>query len=325
MLAAAASAQTPRVGAIGFYGLHHVSEQRVRKALGFSEGDPLPASKGDVEERLASVPGIIDAHLEATCCVDKDVLLYVGIEERDAPHFDVRTPPEGDIHLPTEVVDAYHTFLSAVNGAVRRGQIAEDLTFGHSLMSDPDARDAQLKFVLLADKYSKELRDVLHNSADEEQRAIAAYVIGYGPKKQPTVDELQFALKDSDQTVRSNAIRAMAALGVFAKLHPEAGLKIEPTWFIEMLNSLIWSDRNNAAVALVNMTESRDQSILDQIRDRALSSVIEMAKWQHLAHALPSYILLGRIAGMPEKQIQDAWSKGERDQVVAELAKKLKQ
>ena len=319
-----AVAQTPKVGSIEIYGLRHVSEARVRKALGVNEGDALPRSKGDVEERLVAVPGIVDAHLEATCCADNGVILYVGVEERGASHFDLRTPPEADLHLPQEVTDAYHQFLDAVNQAVRRKQTGEDLTYGHSLMADPDARDVQLKFVALADKHGKELHDILHDSGDDEQRAIAAYIIGYGPKKQATVNDLQYALKDADDTVRGNAIRAMAALGVYAKLHPDAELKIEPTWFIEMLNSLIWTDRNNAAVALVNMTESRDPSALNQIRDRALPSVIEMARWRHLAHALPAYILLGRIAGMPEKDIEDAWSRGERDQLVAQLSKKLR-
>ena len=319
-----APAQTPKVGSIEIYGLRHVSETRVRKALGVNEGDALPRSKGDVEERLIAVPGIVDAHLEATCCADNGVILYVGVEERGASHFDLRTPPETDLHLPQEVTDAYHQFLDAVNQAVRRGQTAEDLTYGHSLMADPDARDVQLKFVAVADKYRKELHDILHDSGDDEQRAIAAYVIGYGPKKQATVDDLQYALKDADDTVRGNAIRAMAALSVYAKLHPDSELKIQPTWFIEMLNSLIWTDRNNAAVALVNMTESRDPSALGQIRDRALPAVIEMARWHHLAHALPAYILLGRIAGMPEKDIEDAWSRGERDQLVAQLSKKLR-
>jgi hypothetical protein len=315
---------TPKIGSIEIYGLRHVPEARVRKALGVKEGDALPRSKGDVEERLAAVPGIVDAHLEATCCADNGVILYVGVEERGASHFDLRTPPEADMHLPQEVTDAYHEFLDTVNQAVRRGKTAEDLTYGHSLMADPDARDVQLKFVAIADKYHKELHDVLRESGDDEQRAIAAYIIGYGPKKQATVDDLQYALKDADDTVRGNAIRAMAALSVYAKLHPGAELKIAPTWFIEMLNSLIWTDRNNAAVALVNMTESRDQSALSQIRDRALPSVIEMARWRHLAHALPAYILLGRIAGLPEKEIEDAWSRGERDELVAQLSKKLR-
>jgi hypothetical protein len=182
-------------------------------------------------------------------------------------------------------------------------------------MADPDARTIQERFVALAAKSTKELRDVLHNSGDDEQRAIAAYVIGYAPRKKEVVDDLLYALKDSDDTVRGNALRALAAIGVYAKLNPDSEIKISPTWFIEMLNSLSWTDRNNAAVALVNLTESRDQPVLDQIRDRALPALTDMAKWHHLAHALPAYILLGRVKGMPEKEIQDAWSAGDREAV----------
>ena len=42
------------------------------------------------------------------------------------------------------------------------------------------------------------------------------------------------------------------------------------------------------------MTEKRDPKMLDQIRERALPSLIEMAKWKHAEHAIPGYILLGR-------------------------------
>ncbi len=317
--------QTPKIGSIEFYGVHKVSETKLRAALGVKPGDPLPRSKGDAEDRLAEVSGVVEARLEATCCDDQGgVILYVGIEEKGAPHFELREPPENDLHLPDDIVDSYRSFLSAVQAAVRRGSTAEDLTNGHSLMADPEARDVQLRFVGLSTRYQKELRSVLRTSGDDEQRAIAAYVIGYAEKKSQVVDDLQYALKDADETVRANAIRAMAALGVYSKLHPEAGLKIEPTWFIEMLNSLIWTDRNNAAVALVNLTESRDKSTLDQLRERALQSLYEMARWHHLAHALPAYIILGRVAELPEEQIQDAWSKGQRDETLAVIAKKFK-
>jgi HEAT repeats len=317
-------AQTPRIGRIEFFGLRKVPESRARKALGLAEGDGLPRAKASVEERLAEVPGIVRAHLEATCCDEGKVVLYVGVEEKGATHFDLRTPPEADIDLPPEITAAYKEFLSAVNEAVRRHQTAEDLTNGHSLMADPDCRDIQLRFVTLAGDHLEELRKVLRNSGDDEQRAIAAYVIGYAPKKRTIVDDLQYALKDADDTVRGNAIRALAAVGVYAKLHPDAEVKIAPTWFIEMLNSLVWTDRNNAAVALVNITESRDPSALDQLRQRALPSLVEMARWQYLQHALPAYILLGRVAGMPETEIQDSWSKGEREKVIAGIVKKFK-
>lgn len=324
LLAGIIAAQTPRIGRIEFYGLRKVAETRVRKALGFSEGDALPKSKQDVEEHIAAIPGIVAAHIEATCCDGGKIVLYIGVEEKGAPHFDLRTPPEVDFDLPGEIAAAYHEFLSAVNEAVRRQSTAEDLTQGHSLMADPDCRDVQQRFVTLAAAHLTELRNVLRHSGDDEQRAIAAYVIGYGPKKRDIVNDLQYALKDSDETVRGNAIRALTAIGVYARLHPDSEIKIEPTWFIEMLNSIVWTDRNNAAVALVNLTDSRDADTLAQIRARALPSLVEMARWKYLAHALPAYILVGRVMGLPEQEIQDTWSKGDRDTLVAGAVKKFK-
>jgi hypothetical protein len=320
----ALDAQAPRIGRIEFYGLKKVPEARVRKALALEEGSALPSSKSEAEDRIAAVPGITQARLEATCCDEGKVVLYVGVEERGSPHFNVRTPPEVDVDLPPAITAAYREFLSAVNEAVRRKTTAEDLTNGHSLMADPDCRDIQLRFAGLATANLAYLRTVLHSSADEEQRAIAAYVIGYAGKKSDIVDDLQYALKDSDDTVRGNALRALAAVAVYAKLHPAAGVKIAPTWFIEMLNSLSWTDRNNGAVALVNLTESRDQGTLDQLRERALAALVDMARWRFLEHALPAYILLGRVSGMPEQEIQDGWSRGDRDKVIAGIVKKYK-
>lgn len=323
-VAGLALAQGPRIGRIEIYGLRKVPEAKVRAALGFKVGDRLPRSKGIVEDRLAEVPGIVGARLEATCCDEGDVVLYVGVEEKGAPHFDLRTPPEAELNLPEDITAAYRDFLSAVNEAVRRKSTAEDLTNGHSLMADPDCRDIQLRFVDLAAKHLDQLRAVLRTSADDEQRAIAAYIIGYAPKKAAVVDDLQYALKDVDETVRGNAIRALAALAVYAKLNPDSEVRISATWFIEMLNSMGWTDRNNAAVALVNLTESRDASALEQLRTRSLGALIEMARWHHLEHALPAYILLGRAAGMPEEEIQDSWSKGDREKTIAAVTKKHK-
>jgi HEAT repeat protein len=314
----------PTIGIIEIYGLRKVPAARLRKALGIVEGDKLPGNKPQVEDRLAEVPGVVSASISAACCTDGQAILYVGIEEKGARHFDVRTPPEDDVVLPDMITEYYRKFIATVADAARKGEAAEDLTEGHSLLSDPDARDIQLRFVALADKYPAELRTVLRTSGDDEQRAIAAYILGYATDRASVVDDLQYALKDPDDTVRGNAIRALAALVVYAALNPDSGIKISPTWFVEMLNSVYWTDRNNAAVALVNMTESRDASSLQQLRERALPSLIEMAKWKHLAHALPSYILLGRVAGMPEKEIQDSWSNNQRNQTIAAIMKKLK-
>ena len=155
---------------------------------------------------------------------------------------------------------------------------------------------------------------------------MAAYVLQYGPRGPRTssqlVNDLQYALQDVDDTVRANAIRALTAMYVGSTLHPDQGVVIQPTWFVELLNSVAWSDRHNAAVALVDMTDKRDPDTLQTIRERALASLVEMARWHDLSHALPAFILVGRLAGIPEKQIQDAWVNSDREEVIKQALRK---
>ena len=58
------------------------------------------------------------------------------------------------------------------------------------------------------------------------------------------------------------------------------------------------------------------------LRERALPSLVEMARWKTLSHALPAFVLLGRIAGLPENQVQAAWTRGDRESVIAAATKK---
>jgi len=69
-------------------------------------------------------------------------------------------------------------------------------------------RALQEAFVDLATTYPTELRNVLREGANEEQRAMAAYIIGYAPNKMRVVNDLQYALQDPDDTVRNNACAA---------------------------------------------------------------------------------------------------------------------
>jgi hypothetical protein len=321
-LAAAQKIPGPRIGLIDFYGLHKVTPARVLQALRVNAGDPLPPSKGDAEERMNAIPGVVDSHLEAVCCDDGKAILYAGIEERGAPHFELRDAPDGDETLPKEIASTYRRFLEDYQQAARNGITGEDLTRGYARSADPHTRAVQDMFPALAQQYFKELDAVLRNSYDEEQRAIAAYVIGYAPDQKAAVNDLQYALKDADSGVRVNAVRSLLALAVHARLDPDSGVKVEPTWFIEMLNSLSWTDRTRALDALQILTDTRDPETLEQLRERALDSLVEMARWKTLAHALPAYVLLGRIAGLSEKQIESDWSHGKREAVIRAALKK---
>jgi hypothetical protein len=318
------SGQVPRTGDIEFYGLHRVSEEKLLKVLKLHKGEPIPPSKGELEDRLEKVSGILQARVEAVCCEGKEATLFIGVEEKGGPHFAFRSRPDGKALLPRDIVDTYREFLRAAGAAARRGSTAEDLTQGHSLMADPDARDLQQQFAAFTAGHLALVREVLRTAADDEHRAMAATLIGYASDKKAAAGDLEYAMQDPDEAVRSNATRSLGAIAVLARLEPRRGIRISSTWFVEMLNSIVLSDRLKAAEALVNLTDQDAAGTLEQIRDRALSSVIEMARWKSLRYALPAFFLAGRMAGMPDQQIQDAWTRGEREQVIARLLPKGK-
>ena len=316
-------AQIPPIGIIDFYGLRKVSEAQVREVLGIKEGDLLPPSTSEsvIEARLEAIPGVKQARLGLVCCDAGKAILYVGIQEEAGPHFDFHTPPQSDTALPQEIVKDYESFVDAWMEAVRKGDNREDRSQGHSLSEDPAVRVFQERFIVYAERHLDRLREVLHDSADAQARAMAATVMGYAPDKRAVVDDLQSAMRDSNESVRNNAVRSLGTIAVLAQRQPELEIKISPTWFIEMLNSLIWTDRNKALFVLSSLTEDRDAGVLQQIRERALPSLVEMARWKSTGHAFMAYILLGRVVGLSEKEIQEAWSKGERERVIAQALK----
>jgi hypothetical protein len=320
-LCAQSTISLPRVDILDYYGLHKVSPARIQRVLATKEGDRFPASKGDVEERLEQIPGVVRSHLEAVCCDGGKTVLFVGIEEKGSAHFNLRTPPQGTVRLPGDIVETYRAFLLALDAAVRNGNADEDLRSGHSLMADPTARMLQLRFEVIAREQLPVLREVLRDCSDDEQRAMAAYIIGYAPEKREVVDDLERAIQDPDDGVRNNAMRALSAISVLAAKDPDLRIRISATWFVEMLNSVVWKDRNKAVMVLLNLTDSRPENILSLIRERGLVSLAEMARWKSLTHAVGPYTLLGRVAGMSEEQIQESWSSGHREAMIAKAMK----
>ncbi|MBX5495813.1 MAG: HEAT repeat domain-containing protein [Bryobacteraceae bacterium] len=321
LLAAGLQAQVPTIGVIDFYGVHRVPKDKLQKALGVKVGDPLPRSKGDVEEALEQVPGVVRARLEAQCCEEGKAILYVGIEERGERAFEFHPEPVEEMVLPEDVQNAYAEFLDAL---AQSEDSSEDLRQGHPIANDIITSVKQQRFIGLAELHLATLRDVLRKAADPEQRAAAATILGYAPArlKSAVVPDLQYAVQDPDPAVRHNAMRALTAIAVLGQQDRKLGIRVSPTWFIELLNSLHWRDRYQASLSLSILTDSRDEETLQQIRTRALRSLIDMAGWQNYKHALPAYMVLGRVTGFDEKQILEHWAKGERD-VVIERAKTM--
>lgn len=322
IIAASAQAQ-PVLAGVEVYGARKVSKQRILRVVGAKAGDALPKSKGEIEEKLEAIDGVLRARLEAYCCEQGRPILYVGIEERGAPAFQYKTWPEKEIALPAEIVSAWNDFAAALAQASADGDTAEDLSQGHSLMKNLPARVVQERFIALAELHNALLRDVLANSFDPEQRAIAAYVLGYSANKQSILNDLQSALQDPAASVRANAARALKALAAFAPEDPDKKVIVRPTWFVEMLNSVELQDRLEGSRALAIFTEKPDENLFTQLRERALASLLEIAAWQHLPHALPAFLVAGRLAGWNEERLTSAWLAGGRDAALKEFTKVL--
>ncbi len=312
-----AAAQKPVVGDINFYGVHKVSPERILRVIRVHPGDPLPPSKGALEDAISRISGVIMARITAECCNGSATDLFIGIQEKGAPRAEFRSDPAGDVTLPANIVDMYRQYLDAVARAAAAGQAAERLTAGHALSADPQVRAFQGQFVDYAAGHVQPLRDELRRASEPGQRAIAAALIGYEPKKQAAADELQYALQDPDESVRANALRGLAAIGVFAAQNPALGIKISPTWMVELLNSIVLSDRVEAVRTLLILTDhGAGGEALQLIHDRALPAMVEMAEWKSPRYALPPFLLLGRMAGMPDDEVQRLWKQGDRKAVI---------
>lgn len=306
----------PTVGVIEIFGAQKVPRSRIEKALGVRVGHPVPKSRGDAEMRIADVPDVLAAQVEGFCCYQGKVILYVGIEEKGRPSFEHLPEPQQEIVLPDAIAQAYRDFTAAVEAAARANDTDEDLSRGHSLMKNSAAQQVQLRLIELAEAHEAELRRILRNAADPEQRAMAALVLGYVKDKSVVVDDLQLGMRDIDDGVRRNAARSLKAIAVLGASDPELRIRVQPTWFVEMLNSTSLSDRLEATNSLLYFTEKPNAILTDYIRERALPSLYEMAAWTYLPHALPAYLLLGRIAGKTDQEMQESWSNGEREAMI---------
>src|SRR5262245_36016273 len=88
---AVAYAQAPVVGDVNLYGLRKVTAERILKTARPSPGRPIPPSKGDMEDNLGEIPGVVMARVEAVCCDGPSTIVFIGVEEKGAPHAVFRT------------------------------------------------------------------------------------------------------------------------------------------------------------------------------------------------------------------------------------------
>ena len=327
-LFATANAQFPPIGTIDFYGLRIVSERQIREVLPIKEGDAMLKSKEDavgIEKRLTSLPNVVEAKINTVCCTgDGKTMLYVGVREKGADALQFRVAPVGTIRLTDKILKIGEESAEAHQKAVLKGNTAEDRSAGHSLINNAEARAIQEKFIPLADRNLKLLRQVLRESSDAQHRALAAEIIAYYKDKSAIVVDLVEAMKDADGTVRNNAMRALGLIAGYAQAHPERKIKVPFEPFIVMLNSLEWTDRNKSTLVLEELTVKRNAKLLKLLREKAVPSLVEMARWKNDGHAGTSFFILGRVGGLSDDEIGQSWMRGKHEDLIAKVQQVLR-
>jgi len=326
LLLSSTTQQMPPIGIIDFYGLRSVTEQQARQSLGLKEGDalpvPWPSFQTESQSRVAALMNVAQARVQVVCCEAGKLIIYVGLREKGTPALRFRSAPSGKMRLPDKIEKAGEAYSDAMTNAVLKGEAGEDNSRGHALIVNPEARAFQEGFITYAAQNLKLLRAVLRASADAKHRALAAEIIAYAPNKKDIVKDLVYGTSDPDSTVRNNSVRALGVLASFAQSPIGRGIKVPLGPFVDLLNSIEWTDRNKSVLVLFNLTATRDPSMLSILRQRALESLAEMSRWKSPGHAQYPFFILGRVGNISEAEIQKAWDEGNREVLIEKVLRK---
>ncbi len=314
------------VATVDTYGLNHVSRDTVLEAAGIRVGDPVPNADSIRRgvQKLEAVRGIEQAsiaviHVKSEGAKTERLsqpVVYIGVREAGRPGVSFRAAPLADVVLPAEIVDTFHEFNRALQDSFRRGNFSEDDSQGYCLVGDEAARALARRFVPLAERHYDRLIDVLHTAKDAEQRQIAAWVVGYAADKTKATAELDAAVRDPDQRVRNNAMRALGVILNYAASHPELAIQAPIDSYLDLVEALAWTDRNKAVMVLLGLSAAGNEALIARLRARSLPALIEMARWQTQGHAIMAFLLVGQIANLGETESLEAWIAGRREEVI---------
>ena len=316
--------QNNRLGEIEFFGAQDIDVQKVRASLLLHEGeefslDSLPDLTSRIKQTVKVITGTEATDVARVCCDQHgDWMFYIGLQGKNYRSFHYNAVPTGSIRFPAEVVNLYRQAMNLLFESIQK-HATEDRTHGYSLSRYPPLRAKQLAMREYAIHNAALIRRVLVQSAAAEQRTVAAELLGYAKPDKQQIKALVRASQDSNESVRNNAVRALAVL---AGSKPSVANNISASRFVNMLNSGIWTDRNKGTYLVSVITVRRDPRLLKLLSGQASDSLLEMARWRDPGHADSARIILGRIAGIDEKQLQQLVAAHDVDAIIPAFLKK---
>ena len=309
-----------RIGDIEFFGLHGFDVDSLRASMQSTVSREISATeveqvKASIRETVRKVAGHSPTDVALVCCDAHGMAtIYIGLTtQMGASAFRYKSTPSGFVRLPNQALRLYAATTQLEVEALQKNA-SEDRSKGYALSLYPPLRAKQLALREYAITQEKLVRRVALRSTDSKQRAIAADILGYARRSTGQISTLVSASRDPDEGVRNNAVRA---LGVLVEADGLTARTIPAGVFIDMLNSGTWTDRNKASRLLAVLSKRRDPQLLRQLRLRALTSLIEMARWRDHLHAGDARMILGRVAGLPEVELVRLVEAGDVEHIIS--------
>jgi hypothetical protein len=315
----AAQDKSKLIGEIEFFGYAGVDLNKVKAALPIHEKDDFSlesfsAQAEALREAIKQAAGRAPTDLGSTCCDDQgNWIVFIGLSGR-TPQYN--HPSGSRTRLPKNIVALYERFIKVNMEEVQKGAAAEDHSKGYALSVSGPLRSIQLEMRAYALNRTALLQAVLEGSADDEQRIVAAELLGYARRSRAQISSLVKANRDSNGTVRNNATRALLVL-VDSNIKVAAQIPVAD--FVVLLLSGTWTDINKASGLLFNITRYRDAKVLAQLRTReVLNRLIEMARWR-VGHGNAARYILGRLAAIDEEKLVQLVTAGQIEEIIKQL------
>lgn len=304
--------ETIKIEGIYFYGYEGLDIEKIEKEFSLKAGmntdvndwfmNKTPALKREIEKLTGA-----EATDAALIHTKEGTIVFVGLPGKS------NSKPESynklgtkRIPAPENVSKTYIEMTELLPAAVSKKK-----------QSDVDAYAAKRKELEAAGLAERAALLQAVESNNNMDRIAASYTLGLIANKQEELEALVKLADDPDSTVRNNSTREIGEL-LYKK--PELAKYVPSRRYIEMVNSPTWTDRNKAMFVLEGLTKSRDQKILNELREKSLASLKEMCKWPS-GYSESAIELLGRIAGIPEEQLEAMKQNNDATQVLKELNK----
>jgi len=293
------------IGSIDFFGTVGIDVQRIKDALPLHVGDQIAthsmkSAKAMIQQSIKNTIGMEPTDVAIACC-DEQIrwVVFIGLPGKNYRPFQYKTKVNGSSKLHPQVIAVYREAMDLILESIQ-SHASEDNSRGYALSTYPPLRAKQLALHEYAEKDRELIYRVLEDSGDDEQRSVAAELVGYGSQGRQQIVALVRASQDMNEGVRNSAVRA---LGVLFDANKASAELVPPGPFVAMLNSGIWTDRNKGAFVIQGLTKNRNKGLLAMLQKEASDSLLEMARWEDKGHVDSARIILGRIAGIDEKRL----------------------